>query len=250
MTEAVEYPRGVVSRGVNKKGNPGTFLGTKTVDGVTYARYRAEKGTWVSASLEERNYGLLFGKKAAYGAYTGIVRSPDGAPLANPDRIKPGQEYLFPIPPDEGQARRISVDGPNVKPQIAQKPTLSQGPGKGKKWETSNLELTRLNIAAIIPVVNFGRMPYAHRKAWYLSKLGAYENQLRESAKKHRVPEQLIAAVILNELADISTLDIIQENAAGGGGSVGIAQIQVDTAIKNDLVPKRRCLPVCKVSRL
>jgi hypothetical protein len=226
----------VVNRGVSKQGNPGTFLGTKTVDGITYARYRAEKGTWVSASLKEQNYGLLFGKNAAYGAYTGIVRLPDGTPLVNPDRIVPGQEYLFPITPDEGQAQRISIDGPEVKPQILQKPTLSQGPGKGKRWERSTLELTRLNVLGK-PIIRFGGLTNAQRRAFYLSKLGAFENQLHESAKNHRVPEQLIAAVILNELADISTTDILQEQTVAGG-SLGIAQIQVDTAIEHSLVPR------------
>jgi hypothetical protein len=238
MTEAVEYPRGVVNRGTNKQGNPGTFLGTKTVDGVTYARYRAEKGTWVSASLKERDYGLLYGKSTGYGAYAGIVRSPDGTPLANPDRIVPGQEYLFPVSPDEGQAKRISTDNINAKPQtIPQMPTLSQGPGKGKKWEPSNLELTKLNILGVMPIFSFDKIKSAQRKAWYLSKLGAFENQLHESAKKHRVPEQLIAAVILNELADISGLDKLQEEAPGIG-SYGIAQIEVKTAILHGLVPK------------
>src|SRR3954463_14454416 len=78
-------------------GNPGTLVGVETRDGVSYARYRAKQGTWVSSSLAQQGYDKQYGKDVAYGAYAGVARAPSGQPLENPDRIKPGQEYLIPV---------------------------------------------------------------------------------------------------------------------------------------------------------
>jgi hypothetical protein len=93
---ASETTRGTVDRATNV-GNPGVLIGTQDVSGQPYARYRATNGTWVSASLQEQGYATLYGRSTGYGAYTGLVRSSDGTPLTNPDRIRPGQEYLVPI---------------------------------------------------------------------------------------------------------------------------------------------------------
>jgi len=90
---ANEDTRGTAGRATVIRGNPGTLVGTQDVRGEPYARYRATPGTWVSASLKEQGYGPA----AGYGAYAGLVRSPDGKPLPNPDRIAPGQEYLVPL---------------------------------------------------------------------------------------------------------------------------------------------------------
>lgn len=119
---------------------------------------------------------------------------------------------------------------------IAQKKTLSElsnEPEKRSRAKASNMEVTKFMGRHALSGMKDD--PEA-RKLWYQHKLGAYENQLRESAIRHRVPEQLIAAVILNELADISGVDAVQENMVGG--SVGIAQIQVDTAISHGLTPQ------------
>jgi len=99
---ASETTRGTVDRategtGTTNVGNPGVLIGTQDVGGQPYARYRATNGTWVSASLQEQGYATLYGRNTGYGAYTGLVRSSDGTPLSNPDRIRPGQEYLVPI---------------------------------------------------------------------------------------------------------------------------------------------------------
>ncbi len=82
-----------------KAGNPGTLLGTESRQGVSYVRYRAEEGTWVSASLAQQGYDKQYGKDVAYGAYVGLVLGPDGEPLSTPDKIRPGQEYLIPVGP-------------------------------------------------------------------------------------------------------------------------------------------------------
>jgi RHS repeat-associated protein len=74
------------------------------------------------------------------------------------------------------------------------------------------------------------------RKQWYESKLLRYSDAIDNSAKLHGLPSQLLAAVILNELADISYKDVIQEYVDVHEGSVGIAQIQIQTAIDFGLV--------------
>jgi len=78
-------------------GNAGTLLGIESRGDVAYAKYRAEKGTWVSASLAQQGYDKRYGSDLAYGAYSGLVLDAAGNPLANPDRIRPGQEYMFPV---------------------------------------------------------------------------------------------------------------------------------------------------------
>ena len=82
-------------------------------------------------------------------------------------------------------------------------------------------------------------MSATDRAAWYVSRLGPYQAQLQDSAQRHHVPMQLLAVVILNELADINVLDWAQESPRADSGSLGIAQIQVDTAIKDRLVDTR-----------
>jgi hypothetical protein len=82
-------------RGAGEKpGNPGTLVGTEQRNGIAYARYRAKEGTWVSSSLAQQGYDKRYGKDTAYGAYLGLVLDTNGNPLHNPDRIRPGQEYL------------------------------------------------------------------------------------------------------------------------------------------------------------
>ena len=93
-------------RRATDNGNPGTFVGTENREGVRYARFRAKQGTWVSSSLAQLGYDKEYGRNSAYGAYLGVAKAPDGRPLENPDKIKPGQEYLIPV----GTAGKI--DGP------------------------------------------------------------------------------------------------------------------------------------------
>ena len=118
---ASETTRGTVGRategtGTTNAGNPGVLIGTQDVGGQPYARYRATNGTWVSASLQEQGYAALYGRNTGYGAYTGLVRSSDGTPLTNPDRIRPGQEYLVPVlrstqpPPAQPQGNNRTIE--------------------------------------------------------------------------------------------------------------------------------------------
>lgn len=97
QSAAVE-PRSTSSRGVPAKaGNAGKLIGYESAGGIQYARYQAEQGTWVSASLAEQGYDKKYGKDVAYGAYLGLARGLDGRPLNAPDNIKPGEQYLIPV---------------------------------------------------------------------------------------------------------------------------------------------------------
>jgi len=76
------------------------------------------------------------------------------------------------------------------------------------------------------------------RGQWYVRKLGKYQNQLQESASANRIPMQLLAAIILNELADIEPRDALQQQLIShlNSGSLGMAQIQVRTALDHGLL--------------
>jgi hypothetical protein len=78
-------------------------------------------------------------------------------------------------------------------------------------------------------------MPRADRLDWYRNMLGPYRQQVRTSAACHGIPTQLLATAILNELADINWTDVWQQRL-GMSGSLGIAQIQVDTALQHGLL--------------
>ncbi len=127
-------------------GNPGTLVGIETREGVSYARYRAKQGTWVSSSLAQQGYDKEYGKDVAYGAYSGVARAPSGQPLETPDRIKPGQEYLIPI----GTAGKATIppSAPEDLPPSGLRPgptNPQRGTQPGQKYlipirtETANL---------------------------------------------------------------------------------------------------------------
>jgi len=75
-------------------------------------------------------------------------------------------------------------------------------------------------------------MPLPDRLAWYRTKLCPYRNQLLESATGNKVPPQLIATVILNELGDINAGDLLQDAFNADNSSVGPAQMQIKTALE------------------
>ena len=94
---SISNPINLTDSGGKQPGNPGLLVGLEEINGVTYARYSAVEGTWVSASLAQWDFYNDFGKETAYGAYLGLVVDPNGSPLTNPDLIIPGDEYLFSI---------------------------------------------------------------------------------------------------------------------------------------------------------
>lgn len=82
----------------------------------------------------------------------------------------------------------------------------------------------------------FSSMSAKGRRAWCLKHLGPLEKGLRSSAACHSTPPQLLATVLLNELADINFLDVLQQAVKIPRGSLGIAQIQVSTAVSDGLL--------------
>lgn len=97
------------------------------------------------------------------------------------------------------------------------------------------------------------------RCEWYKEKIQRFSKDIRESAQKEGIPPKLLAAVVLNELADVGWDDVIQDQqlSATHGDyheyetavlraalwwksiaiqSFGIAQISPKTAIRYDAV--------------
>src|SRR3990172_913933 len=77
---------------------------------------------------------------------------------------------------------------------------------------------------------------FNERPNWDKNKISPCSQELKESADRNNIPTELLSTIILNELADINLLDLGQEWIGVGKGSVGIAQIQIDTAIFHKLV--------------
>lgn len=108
-------------------------------------------------------------------------------------------------------------------------PTLSSARASGTTLPTRPLE--EMDVSTLAD------MSASDRRTWYASKLNPYSGQLRESAQTHAVPVQLLALVILNELADINFMDLAQSDLAVTAGSLGISQIQIDTVMRDNLFP-------------
>lgn len=90
----------------------------------------------------------------------------------------------------------------------------------------------------LMDVYTVERMQPAQRLQWVEQQLGPYKGLINSTAKKHRIPPRLLGAVIINELADYDIKDKGQETIFSTG-SVGMAQINVHTAIKHKLVDVR-----------
>lgn len=99
-----------------------------------------------------------------------------------------------------------------------------------------NLPMRELTWSERMSPGRLSSMPAAGRASWYIDRLGSLQAQLFESAKRHHIPMQLLAVIILNELADINFVDVFQSGRRAFLGSLGIAQIQVATAIRHKLV--------------
>jgi len=124
MADAARLARGTEDRRIDRKGissddgNPGTFVRNEVIGGAPYARYRAGRGTWVSASMKQVGWDSIFGADSAYGAYHGLVQHPDGSTMATPDKIRPGQEYLVPVPiPEKRSNEPRPAASPNAPAQ-------------------------------------------------------------------------------------------------------------------------------------
>src|SRR5262249_3975833 len=112
-----------------------------------------------------------------------------------------------------------------------QQPTLAEARATGIPLSSQPLQMMDVNTLM--------QKPANEHREWYMKMLGRFEHQLSESSDRYKVPKQLLAALILNELADIGSEDVgnywlpVSTDSKGRPwhGSVGIAQIQIDTAI-------------------
>ncbi len=110
-------------------------------------------------------------------------------------------------------------------------------------FDRSSLELTRWGGPLGVTPDIYRKMrglSQAERKDWYVETLGRYYDQLQESARVNHIPPQLLATILLNELADINVLNWAQHETLLNShlvcsGSLGAGQIQVSTALKHGL---------------
>ena len=93
---------------------------------------------------------------------------------------------------------------------------------------------------------------HGQRCTWYKDRIGRYKDTINAAARQNRIPSQLLATVVLNEMADIDWKDVSQERYLMQTGckkfaidkhvwfnyrdvgkqSFGIAQITPRTALK------------------
>lgn len=133
VAERAVTDRATTGRGVPVvPGNAGTYLGDVEVNGRPYARFRAEPGTWVSASMRMMGHDRSYPAGDGYGAYRGLVLSPDGRPLADPDRIRPGDQYLVPQRA-EPRARADPAPGRPVAPVRPPVPRADAAPSAPRR---------------------------------------------------------------------------------------------------------------------
>jgi hypothetical protein len=119
--------------------------------------------------------------------------------------------------------------------ETLQEPTLEGAARRG-----GDLPIHEIGWSDRMSQSNLFEMSSGARGQWYVQKLGRYQAQLYESARRHRIPTQLLAVVVLNELADINPIDVAQSGEGADWGSLGIAQVQVTTAMSENLVDVTR----------
>jgi hypothetical protein len=155
-----------------------------------------------------------------------IEPTPPVVPAPAAPEVAPYPEVLAPPIPDAGYPGILITTPPVAAVDPA--PTLSAARASGTELEAVRLP-GMMNPPALMA------MAPDDRRRWYLERLGRYEPQLKESARAHGIPVRLLATVLLNELADINVGDISQDVLPVYDGSLGIAQIQIDTAVANGL---------------
>lgn len=116
-----------------------------------------------------------------------------------------------------------------VQRKAAQAPTLDESGSKAGSLPEEGL--TSMSGKDLEAMGGKGRL------AWYEKALGRFQNQLQESAGRHGIPEQLLAVVVLNELGDIDYKDVWQMTLKVSSGSLGLAQLEVSTAVQDFLLP-------------
>jgi hypothetical protein len=82
---------------------------------------------------------------------------------------------------------------------------------------------------------SFDYLSMDQKTSWSNKMLGAWRNHIAASARRNQLPPRLVASCILGELLAFDPVDQAQEYLFSRG-SVGPAQINVGTAIKNNLL--------------
>jgi hypothetical protein len=87
----------------------------------------------------------------------------------------------------------------------------------------------------LMSVTRFEGMDPEQQCIFMRQRIETYLPEIRSSASRYNIPPDLVATVILNELIDYDITDQLQETIANTGSS-GMAQINVNTAIRHNLV--------------
>lgn len=156
-------------------------------------------------------------------------RSLSGRAFRSGRWYRQGTSIVITLTPEPLRAELEAYEGPTPPPtaQPTQKPTLTQ-------LSVFNATVTPVRLSTMHPE-QLQAMNPQQRREWYLAQLGRYENQVQESARNQGLPPQLLAVVILNELADINAIDVVQTGQLGG--TLGYAQISQEGAIALKLFP-------------
>lgn len=144
-----------------------------------------------------------------------IGLSQEVIPCPNTSRKVPRREIIKKTPYANVRISKVECIG------YAQESTLAD-----ERLSKTHLKGPLVSVARMHPE-DFFEKNHKEQVEWFRSKLCPYLSQLEESANRNRVPTQLIAAVILNELTDITAADQIQDATPSAEGSVGPAQMLV-----------------------
>lgn len=118
--------------------------------------------------------------------------------------------------------------------------------------DAAGTEATKLPEAGLTAMdgEDMAKLGPAGRQAWYATSLAKLHDQIDESAARYGLPPLLLAATILNEMADIKWTDVAQMGFKLGSGSLGIAQVQVDTALATGVLPTKHFAEAARLLRI
>ena len=110
--------------------------------------------------------------------------------------------------------------------KLPQELTISEANAQGKTLPQKAIETTSGFDTSTVLTLDDPEMV-----SWIYLTLGPYRKQIEESATSNQIPKRLLVTVLIAELSDISVIDVNQTE-----GSIGMAQIQIETAFKDNLV--------------
>jgi hypothetical protein len=228
--------RGIPSR----TGNPGTYLGEVEVDGRRYAKFSAEPGTWVSSSMKTMGYDRVYPTKDGYGAYRGLVLDPNGKPLADPDRIRPGDQYLVPERTAQVAPVRATDTAPPVPPAAPAAPARTEPAAERRRARPADAAPATPKRLNLRPAPEAAPSPAGARRQRIPDDLELEPKERDELERLLNDPSS--EALIAEELRQLA-LDGIDEAMAGRadqeefGGADNAAYAFVNDWVSNRQVP-------------